>query len=265
MNNQTRSTERSLIWWDRLLSLSLGWTYCQQGQSSGLQLWKCDSHSAIRLILNSVLTEKCPNNQIVYFNYIKFPGSQNIIVASWRQLEIHFRQPWSWYKDPPAGFNGSDTGNFADYCCHHVGRQKLGLLRPMKLPLGGFFRDLLAVADVGGGVKNWDFNVMQRREERRDLPDNMFCYQRAWLGLAVSGDTWRLTNLLHINVKLYVLKTINFVVPPSCNSTFYNLSWDCLQPEWHLKFSSWLHWSPLCWLRLEYQAVSVSHVKSSFL
>ena len=152
-----RREERSLIWWDRLLSLSLGWTYCQQGQSSGLQLWKCDSHSAIRLILNSVLTEKCPNNQIVYFNYIKFPGSQNIIVASWRQLEIHFRQPWSWYKDPPAGFNGSDTGNFADYCCYHVGRQKLSLLRPMKLPLGVFFREVLAVADVGGGVKNCRF------------------------------------------------------------------------------------------------------------
>ena len=28
-----------------------------------------------------------------------------------------------------------------------------------------------------------------REREERDPPDNMFCYQRAWLGLAVSGDT----------------------------------------------------------------------------
>ena len=66
----------------------------------------------------------------------------------------------------------------------------------------------------------FDVNVMQRR--RSNL---IICFVIRELGLAWlvqgPGDIWGLTNLLHINVKLYVLKSINFVLLSSCNSTFY--------------------------------------------
>ena len=56
---------------DRRETERVAWSFLQAAC-----LLKCNNYLAIGLISDFDWIEKCRNNRVVYFNYIKFPGSQ---------------------------------------------------------------------------------------------------------------------------------------------------------------------------------------------